>query len=182
MTTLESNIKSRYLHVKKERFCQWDILHNIDYNGVSFKYAVILNQECDLEQDYTSFLSMGLWVLKDHDKLITNILVCPAYVADLFCSWKHLQEHKQMRIFNGPDFTKVKRNDELKRYHYLQWNDELKLPELVLDFKNFITIPRDDLYSIYNEAYHCSINELFREDLSDRFCNFLSRVWLPVLE
>ncbi len=179
MTTIESNIKSRYLSIDKERFCQWDILHNLEYNGILLRYAVILTQECDLQQDYSSFLDLEWKTLKNYDKFITHILICPAYVSDLFCSWKHIDEKKQMRTFNSADLLKIRRNDEQKRYHFLQWNDELKLPELVLDFKNFITIPRDDLYSIYNEVYHCSINELFKDDLSHRFCNFLSRIWLP---
>lgn len=179
MTTIESNIKSRYLYIDKKRFCQWDILYNVDYNNTALKYAVVLTQECDLEQDYGSFVEQGLWTLKNHDKFINNILICPAYVLDVFCKWKHIDENKQMRIIYDSDLKKIKNNDEQKRYHFLQWNDELKLPDLVLDFKNFITIPRDDLYAIYDDIYCCTINELFRENLSHRFCAFLSRIWLP---
>lgn len=58
----------------------------------------------------------------------------------------------------------------------------LQLPELVIDFKHYYAIPRDTLFRMYPEHYLVTINQLFRESLSQRFSNYLSRIGLPELE
>ena len=72
----------------------------------------------------------------------------------------------------------LKHNDN-PRYHFLNKSELTDLPELVIDFKRYYSVSRDYLYEIYNNCYSISLNELYREDLSNRFFNFQSRIGLP---
>ena len=54
-----------------------------------------------------------------------------------------------------------------------------QIPDLVLDFKHYYAISRDVLYENFGDYCIGSINELFREALSQRFAYYLSRIGLP---
>lgn len=71
--------------------------------------------------------------------------------------------------------------NETPRYHYLNRYEPFEIPDLVLDFKRYYTVSREYLYDIYNEVYLASLGGLYREDLSQRFANYLSRIGLPEL-
>ncbi len=49
---------------------------------------------------------------------------------------------------------------------------------LIIDFKHYYTIPRNILYQNLDH-YNVSITELHREQLSQRFAYYLSRVGTP---
>lgn len=82
-----------------------------------------------------------------------------------------------MQTFGKKQLIKIMRNDEYKRYHFLVSND--KIPNLVIDFKHFYTIDRDLIYKKRSKNYVCTLWELFRENVSQRFTNFLGRIGLP---
>ena len=67
------------------------------------------------------------------------------------------------------------------RYHFLPAFDPFQVPDIVLDFKHFITAPRAVLLNLKPNAYLASLGQLFRESLSQRFANFLARIALPDL-
>jgi hypothetical protein len=69
-----------------------------------------------------------------------------------------------------------------ERYHYLLADIDLQVPELTIDFKHYFSIPRSYLYSSRKDHYIASINELFREALSQRFAYYISRIGLPTIE
>ena len=69
--------------------------------------------------------------------------------------------------------------NENKRYHYLKFNDDVTIPESVVDFKHYFTVNILYLESIYEKSYVCSVDSLYRELISQRFSNFLSRIGLP---
>ncbi len=145
-------------------------------NEIRYNYAVVMSQECDLEQDYKNRIENK----EDHDKYIPMILMAPAYLAESLRNGDHLQGYGQkMQRINSREWEKLKKNDN-KRYHYLKADINMNVPELVIDFKHFFTIYRDYFYSeIMNGAYLASLTILHREELSQRFCNFLSRIGIP---
>lgn len=53
------------------------------------------------------------------------------------------------------------------------------MPELILDFKHFVTVPRNVLLELKPQAYVASLGQLFRDRLSQRFANYLARIALP---
>lgn len=149
-----------------------------DVNEVKYNYVVVLTQECDLEQDYKNRIGNK----EDHDKYIPMILISPAYLAESLRYGEHLQGQgyeQTMQRINSKEWEKLKKNDN-KRYHYLKAGLNMNVPELAIDFKHFFTIYRDYFYNnIMNEAYLSSLTILHREKLSQRFCNYLSRIGIP---
>lgn len=184
---LRSRIKNRYRRNPNSRLYQGDILKDLTFvvgdaspdtekDHVTLEYAVILSQDCDIEQDFNSRKKDG-----NNDKYLRSLLVCPAYSLEKFALGEQI-DNWPMRSFKEKEVEKIKNNDEYKRYHYLAKFDEYIIPELVLDFKHFFTLPRDFLYSSKRRVYLASLSELFREELSQRFSGYLCRIGLPELK
>lgn len=185
---MKSKIDSRYVYFKGSRPQQGDILRDFEYKQwllekdgkgkiekLTIPYLVILTQDCDLEQDYYNH-SDGE---EKQDKFLTSILVCPAYTAESLRSGTHLEELGLVReSYNSDRWSPIKTNQN-SRYHHLFPEPALQIPELVLDFKLYYTIPRDIVYQQFKKTYLGTINELFREEVSLRFTNYLSRIGLP---
>lgn len=180
----KSRIKSRYRKCKNSRLYQGDILKDLDFvfgdsgrrtekDRVQLEYAVILSQDCDIEHDFKNRKEGS-----DDDKNLKSLLVCPAYPIDKFVLGTQITGW-QMKKFNSKDIDKIRNNTEYKRYHYLYNYSDYLIPELVLDFKHFFTLPRDFLYKQRKQIYIASLSELFREELSQRFSSYLSRIGLP---
>lgn len=183
---LKSKIKKKYRKSPNSRLYQGDILKDLDFvvgdagldtekDHVSLEYAVILSQDCDIEQDYNSRGKES-----NNDKYLRSMLVCPAYHIEQFALGKQIDDWP-MRVFSIKELEKLRRNDEYKRYHYLSKHEDYLIPELILDFKHFFTLPRKFLYDRKKEIYLASLSELFREELSQRFSGYLSRIGLPEL-
>ena len=181
-----------------DRICQCDIFKNIDIieninikdskliiNKIVFPYVICLNQECDLENDYKENSNHNnIEQLKD--KCFLHIAIAPLFIFDQFLEGKHwgeiLTSNPIPKGKKGNIGTKIKSiiDNEVPRYHYLNFpNSETELPkELIIDFKHFFTINRNFLYKNINKRV-CSIDDLFREKISQRFSNYISRIGLP---
>lgn len=179
-----SQVISRYRKGNNNRLHQGDILKDLDFvfgdpkkdtekDVVSLPYAVILSQDCDLQSDFKC-VNDG----EDQYQCLMSLLVCPAFLLDTFSQGEHLGEWA-MEKYNARQIDKIKGNDVYKRYHFLRGDAGLSIPEMVIDFKHFFTLPRDFMYSQKNDKYVASLNELFREELSQRFSSYLSRIGLP---
>lgn len=181
-----SQVKTQYKQFRKARICQGDIFQNLFISigsgggtlhvEANLEYAVVLTQDCDLQQDFTERNVKP--VSANNDKHLNTILICPAYSLEDFIVGSHI-EGKTMGKFGPKDILKLRKNDVFKRYHYLAEDLDNDIPDLVLDFKHFLTAPRDMLYSDRKTGYVASINEIYREALSQRFANFLARIGLP---
>lgn len=177
-----SRIKRFYRVVRSSRFQQGDLLRSIEIlyqiPGIKYKYEnnfefiFVLSQDCDLEQDYNSRKKPKV----NPDKYLQTILICPAYRYEQIVMGQHIEDMSMSII----DKKKVQNNDELKRYHFIQSDKSLGIPDLVVDFKHVHTFPRDMLYKIKRKKYIASLEELFREHLSQRFSFYLSRIGLPL--
>lgn len=163
-------IEDATLSVTFEGEQEWNIIE------VNYNYAVILTQECDLVQDYKNRMENQ----ENHDKYIPMILMAPAYLAEALRQGEHLENYGQkMKHINSKDWDKL-RNKQNKRYHYLKADIGFNVPEFAIDFKHYFTISRDYFYNnILNESYLASLTLLHREELSQRFCNFISRIGIP---
>jgi hypothetical protein len=109
-------------------------------------------------------------------------LFSPAFPSDIIREGKHLKDifNIQTERISTYPFRIIKRNEN-PRYHMLTQFSELQIPELILDFKAYYAIPFDSFMENYKEHYLATTNELFREDLSQRFAFYLNRVGLPVI-
>ena len=152
---------------------------NVEIKQRSLPYCIVLSQDCDLEHDFSSLRAQG--DDKD-DKSLPALLLCPAYRAELLRLGQHLlAQNKTMRHIGHDDWGKLKTN-QMYRYHYLEAWDNLQVPDLVVDFKHYFTVPRTLLYlEKYRSCYLVTLEILYREHLSSRFAHYLSRIGLPDL-
>ena len=188
-----------YIIDEKDRVCQGDLYENLvflefvkedDGSSLEFKttpYGFILSQECDLQWDYEAHNGEKV----KHNSFLNSILCCPAYHATDLMEGTHLYEEKnyKMREFGKPgkkentSWKFVKQNSD-PRYHYLEpfKVEDIVIPELVLDFKHYYSVPRDLFYSLKDGIeYKARLNIPFREFVSQRFAYYLSRIGLPEL-
>lgn len=135
--------------------------------------AIILSQDCDLEQDHFSRTRN-----QQQDKLIPNVLFCEMVTA---------QQLKASQGLNSSLWGRVAINSN-ERYHFFQrvpLEDDAcdeGLEELGIDFKRYFTIPTDEVYQRLElgEIKRCSVLcSPYLEHLSSRFAFYLSRVALP---
>jgi len=175
---------------EKQCICQGDIFQDFKYNtwielkgnsisvdSLDIPFFVVLTQACDLKQDFTE-RTIGNQL--NSDKIIQSILVCPAYLADEVREGKHLEKSFGIESghINGNIWSTIKSNNH-KRFHFLEGSSLMGLPDLVIDFKQYYTIPLEKFYGLYKSHYVCSMNDLFRENVSHRFAFYLSRIGLP---
>jgi hypothetical protein len=185
-----SRISNYYRKYDAERIVQGDILRAVKFRDWDWDtkkndiiiyekklpYITILTQDCDLEQDYRYRTTE----VKNQDKFLQPILVCPAYGWEDFIKGDHLVDYKlKMEIISSSDQKKKIKQQQIPRYHYLEEDLENQISPLVIDFKHYYTFPVEFLRHIYKEHYAYSMEELFREALSQRFSFYLSRIGLP---
>ena len=141
----------------------------------SHPVAILLTQDCDLEQDYSARMSTEDQSIKK----VPNILFCEVTTAEQLLSPPQLK---------GRDIQKRITQNKDERYHFLQKIEPADdtqgdgLPELGIDFKRHFTIPTDEIYKrleIGETKIRCVLLSPYLEHLSCRFAYFLSRVALP---
>ncbi|MEN6294209.1 MAG: hypothetical protein ABFD07_19630 [Methanobacterium sp.] len=174
----------------QDRVSQGDIYRNVEYiesideiegvieiSKIVFPYVIVLTQDCDLAQDFT-FRNES----KDtQDKLMLSVLVAPLYNVEHVYAGEHLKKIGQKM---EPINKKKTPGDNLRknnnpRYHYLEFPDNVQLVPSVIDFKHYFSVNVKYLYKAKDRNFICKISELYREDISQRFASFLSRIGLP---
>jgi hypothetical protein len=191
--SLKLKSEDRYLREDLPRLSQGDILRDlsiVEWATASssetdevqaqkwlLPYVVVLSQECDLFQDLQARLQT---TKNNQDKYLHTVLLAPAYPAASLKEGTHLKDMQvQCERLNSDKWRRVVKNNE-DRYHFLPASTApLQVPDLVLDFKHFLTAPRGALLGLKPKLYVASLGQLFRESLSQRFGNFLTRIALP---
>lgn len=139
---------------------------------IRHEWAIIVTQDCDLEQDFRVRQGAAGTNL---DKLLPNVLLCVA------------QESTKVVIPPGKDIWKSVQQNKNERYQFLEKvppeSDALKqgLPELVIDFKQYLTVPTDELYRRVEAGTHrrCRLANEYLLHFGSRFSYYQSRVALP---
>ena len=182
-----------------DRISQGDIYKDVEYiesisedggyleiSKIVFPYVIVLTQDCDLNQDFTFRNSSKL----SEDKILVSALVAPLYNAENVYSGTHLSElGRKMREINiykkkGKELTTDAKNlfnNETPRYHYIEFEPDVSMVTSIVDFKHYLTLNTEYLYSIKDTNFVCRVDDLFRERISQRFANYLSRIGLPVI-
>ncbi|WJI09146.1 hypothetical protein FGU46_03095 [Methanobacterium sp. CWC-01] len=185
---MRSKIETIYRRHDTDRVCQGDLFEEFVYpewisregNKIKIKnrnipYLIVLTQDCDLERDHVNHITNS----EKQDKYLQSILVCPAYQADKLKNGTHLEKLGYKMEYQNSDRWKIIMQNNNHRYHYLEAFEQI--PALTIDFKHYYSIPRDIIYNeIKNDDHYLgTVNELFRESLSQRFAYYLSRIGLP---
>lgn len=178
----------------KERIAQGDILRDIEYieyvreedgiieaSKILFPLAMVLTQDCDLAQDSTFRSSAGRGEKKSHDKYLLSVLVAPLYNLEHVYLGQHLSEiDMQMQTIDRKSTQGKNLTQNVNpRYHYLEFPPGIPLVPSVIDFKHYFSIDVKTLNSLHSDQFVCGVSELYREDVSQRFSSFLSRIGLP---
>ena len=186
---LPSAINNHYKTHDASKISQGDILRDFEFiiggkgrNAVQieFQYVVVLNQDCDLSWG-SHFFDRD--TTQPFNQYLHNILLTPAFPAGLARSGEHLSKlfgFKSCRITSA-NWKLIKQNRN-PRYHYLPADIDLQIPDLLIDFKAYYTIPYEYILELYSDSYQTTINELFRDALGQRFAHFFTRIALPEIK
>lgn len=177
---------------QKARVCQGDVFRNIEcvedvtqINGtlevskITFPLVFVLTQDCDLEQDYRVRWSRRK--AANQDKALVSVLVAPLYNAEHVYLGQHLSElDLQMEKINkGRSPGGNLRTNQNPRYHYLEFPTAIQIVSSVIDFKHYFSVHVEYLKRIKRTQFVCQLADLYREDVTQRFASFLSRIGLP---
>lgn len=190
-----SSVLAQYRQIpphEKTRLYQGDILTDFTHVQVinelvlefKFPYVVILSQDCDLESVYRHIDKIKQIDYGDENQAINvcnqflpNVLILPVFSLATLLDGSYLQDLYKISADFTSSIDDLKLNTKLERYHYL-FQEDLPLPELAADFKCFFSSPLVTVLA-HKANYVCTINELFRERLSQRFASYISRIGLP---
>ena len=155
----------------------------IEVSKLVFPLVVVLTQDCDLEQDSRCRQRLKQAQGTTHDKKLFSVLVVPLYNADQVFQGQHLTDlnltMEPIRANKTPG-TMLMQN-ERPRYHYLNFPKEIPIVPSIADFKHYFSVNVSYLERARSKQFICRLSELFREDLSQRFAAYLSRIGLPEL-
>ncbi len=177
---------------KSSRISQGDVIANVEYieyvhekNGnieiskIIFPLVVVLTQDCDLSQDYK--FRWSKMDTKNQDKWLLSVLVAPLYNVEHVYTGEHLSEI-------GMTMSPVNRkktqgqyliNNEIPRYHYLEFPNNVQISPSVIDFKHYFSVNIGYLKPHKRTNVVCKLSSLYREDVSHRFSSYLARIGLP---
>lgn len=152
----------------------------IEISKIVYPFCVILTQDCELQQDYTSRKRRSL--IANDTKNLLSVLVAPMYNAELFFQGIHLEK---LGGISGPTFSKTNTDGRMviqnknPRYHSLEFDDSVPIVNSIVDFKHYFSTNVELLRQKKGRAYVSRIAPLHRELLTQRFAAYLSRIGLP---
>ena len=139
-------------------------------------WVIVLSQDCDLDQDFKQRFQKASYPIK-HFPLIPNILFCEVSEASKIRSSPGGE-------INAKIWTSIKQNNNI-RYEFLEKIPPdkdfmgIEIPELVIDFKSFFTLPTEEVYAFLEKEKvkrHSGLNSPYLEHLTSRFFFYQSRV------
>ena len=195
-------IVTKVVETKEERIYQGEFIKDVEYiefyketegeieiSIIEFPLVVVLTQECDASQDYKNRIEDNKRRQETNGKegvernqFLLSIIVAPVYLLEDLKSGKHLENLGiNCRTIGSQEIKKIQHNAD-SRFHYM--NVEVinnKRIEYVVDFKQYFTVNVDKLLEHKKDNKHVQfiLGDLFKESLSQRFSNYLSRIGLP---
>lgn len=176
---------------REDRICQGDIFKDIEYieyaleksgafeiSKITFPFVIILTQDCDLKQDFNNRNDTEK---QSQDKHLISVIVAPLYNVEHVYLGEHLSELElnMQQIPKNKTMGKLLRDNQLPRYHYLEFEQAIPIPASAIDFKHYFSVNVEVLLRIKKENHICKVSTLYRESISQRFASFLSRIGLP---
>jgi len=149
---------------------------------IQFPYVIVVSQDCDLNWAVKPSIPEQEQKPIEHHQFLPNVLLLPAFPSEHVRGGQHLVEvfNVMQKKISSDSWKELKQNRN-ERYHFLDAAASIQVPELVLDFKLYYTVPFSLVQEKHKECYLATVNELFRERLSQRFLAFFGRFALPVI-
>lgn len=181
----------RVLKSRPGRIRQGDVISDVDLvesfiekNGyfetslITYPLAIVLTQDCDLEQDSRCW-SRRPSGKPNEDKFLVSILLAPIYNFEQVRLGQHLSRLERTTQIMGGEIRKSVMRNQNQRYHFLQFPESLQLVDSLIDFKHYFSVEPEYLRRLRKRNYVTSLASIYREDVSQRFANYLSRIGLP---
>jgi hypothetical protein len=151
----------------------------VEISKIIFPFVVVLTQDCDLNQDYT--VRWARRATSNHDKKLISVIVAPLYNIEHVYKGEHLSELEMTmaEITKNKTPGKTLRKNQTPRYHYLEFPSNVPIVSSVIDFKHYFTVNVEYLKKHKKKNFICQVGPLYREDISQRFASYLSRIGLP---
>ncbi len=193
---MTSKVYTKYDISEEKKISQGSIFRDISVNFTDLKgtnpivlsFAVIISQACDIKQT-------------DGSAFLPNLIILPVYEWTKFKKGEHLYSDDDSKPSHGIKFTSdydsdlffskdqkkkgkayrlVENNSEI-RYHFLDKFEPTINDYLIVDFKHHYTVSKELVFNTWNNKHMHIANliDLYKERLSLRFCNYLSRIGLP---
>ena len=180
-----------------DRLCQGDIIRNVELieyanldaegileiSKILYPVIIVLSQDCDLEQDFNN---RAKDTSSNEDKHIVSIIVAPLYNVEHVYAGEHLSnlDLRMQRISSkhSKSDNKFLRHNQNPRYHFLEFPDSIPVVNSVIDFKHFFTVNNEYLMERKAVDFVGKLSILYREQVTLRFANYLSRIGLPDTE
>lgn len=150
---------------------------------ITHAYALIVTPDCDLEWDYQARQNNATQF-----KIVPNVLLCILLTASELAKRINSDKTASKRFEDSTIWKRITQNNE-ERFHFLEKIDaaaDLQAKgtplSLCVDFKDFFTVPTEDLYEKINEGRslrRCRLISPYREHFNNRFTYFQSRIALP---
>ena len=167
------------LRIDSESIRSVDDDSQYDIDPVKHPFAIVVSQDCDLEQDFNyRFFAKG-----NPRNELPSVLLCQAENVDEFT-----ESDEYRTLFTSSTFKGNFVNNDVFRYHFIQGiaatlsADNDSLPELGIDFKKYFSIPTVEVYRRIELAHTIRTTLLqtpYREHFCNRFFNFNNRIALP---
>jgi ABC-type cobalamin/Fe3+-siderophores transport system ATPase subunit len=167
-----------------------DVVHHLIENS-SFYFALTGSSARKLKRNAANLLGGRAFVYHLHPYVYLELK--ENFNLDMALQWGTLpkiftfnddaEKRKYLKTYIATFIKEeIKKNSISERYHYLPQTLDLEMQDLVIDFKCYISMPIQELINQHNDNYFCTLNELFRERLSQRFASYFTRIGLPVIE
>ena len=158
-----------------------DAADNLEVEKIDHTLAVVISQDCDLEQDFKrrrSLTAEGNETDQSDPKLLPTVLLCEV------ASERTIDDAMRGQ---GSTVREQFHQNKLERYQFLRAvgpeDDALGegLEAMGIDFKRYFTVPTTELYAQLGAQCRrrCRLAPQYLEHLCLRFCHFISRVALP---
>jgi hypothetical protein len=160
------------------------VANHLSVVQILFPYVFVLTQDCDLQFDHETRSGARE---ANHDKSLVSVIVAPLYNAEHVRKGEHLgrlatspygepdQQPMRMAQLNSAQWNVVKTNENA-RYHYMEFPEPTRIPESLIDFKHYFSVP---VTALQASPLACTVAGLDRAHVSQRFAAYLSRVGLP---
>ena len=145
---------------------------------IVFPLVIVLTQDCDLEQDY---LFRNADPPKNtQDKWLISVLVAPLYNAEHVYTGQHLSDLGiTMELIPNRTPRDYLLKNERPRYYYLEFDERTPIVPSIIDFKHYFSVDIEFLQKEKNAKFVCSVSDIYRVSISDRFAHYLARIGLP---
>lgn len=176
---------------RRRRICQGDVFRDIEWieyvaekggvlevSKIIFPAVAVLTQDCDLEWDSHARRKKPD---ERRDKKIFSVLAAPLYNAEHVFKGEHLLDLglEMEPISRAKTPGKSLMQNSSPRYHYMEFPAEVPVVPSIVDFKHYFSISVEKLDKMRPKHFVCRLSALYREDLSQRFAAYLSRIALP---